>query len=74
MARSTNTEFITELMEWSECGALIQPFVLEALWHYSQHVVNNPIEDSNGFINWELWTRCAEEVLTKIEERHATTT
>lgn len=74
MKRVNNTEFVTNIMERSQCGALIQPFVLEALWHYSRHVVNNPIKDSNGLINWEVWTRCAEEILTKLEERHAPTT
>lgn len=71
--RSTNVEFITELMEWPDTGPLMQAFVLEAIWEYAMQVTTNPPPPDNGFINWESWLACAEEALTKLQARHATT-
>lgn len=70
MARATNVEFVTELMEFANSGPIIQAFVLEALHLYAESVVQNQEQiPDNGFISRRLWVGCAEEVLAKIEER-----
>ena len=72
MARPTNVEFITELMEVSRNGPMIQAYVLEALRLYSDSVVQNQNQHQipeDGFISRRLWVSCAEEVLKKLEAR-----
>lgn len=71
MSRTTNVEFIVELMEFSNNGPLIQAYVLEALRLYSDSVVQNQDQiPEEGFISRKLWVSCAEEVLAKLEERN----
>ena len=70
MARPTNVEFVTELMEISRNGPMIQAYVLEALRLYSDSVVQNQDQiPEDGFISRRLWVSCAEEVLEKLEGR-----
>jgi hypothetical protein len=64
----SNTEFISDLMNFSEQGALIQPFVIEGIYQYAKQVLANPLSD-NGFISPAAWTACAQEVLDKLEQR-----
>lgn len=71
MKRTTNVEFIVELMEFSNNGALIQAYVLEALRIYSESVVQNQDQiPEEGFISRKLWVSCAEEILAKLKERN----
>lgn len=70
MTRTTNVEFVTELMEFSNNGPLIQVFVLQALDVYAKTVIERQDELSdNGLISRKVWVACAEEVRTKIKER-----
>lgn len=67
--KSTNVEFVVELMEFSKNGPLIQAYVLEALRLYSESVVQNQDQiPEDGFISRKLWVSCAEEVLVKLKE------
>lgn len=71
MSRTTNVEFMVELMEFSDNGPIIQAYVLEALRLYSDSVVQNQEQiPEGGFISRKLWVSCAEEVLAKLEERN----
>lgn len=71
MARTTNLEFVVELMEFSNNGPMIQAYVLEALRLYSDSVVQNQDQiPEDGFISRRLWVACAEEVLAKLTERN----
>lgn len=68
--KSTNVEFVVELMEFSKNGPLIQAYVLEALRLYSESVIVNVLQiPEDGFISRKLWVSCAEEVLAKLKER-----
>ena len=70
MRKPTNVEFITDLMEISNNGPMIQVYVLEALRLYSDSVVQNQDQiPEDGFISRRLWVSCAEEVLKKLEAR-----
>ncbi len=65
----TNVEFMTDLMEYSDSGALMQAFVIEALYYYSKVMLDNPLPEK-GFINPEAWTRCATEAIEAINGRY----
>lgn len=70
MTHTTNVEFITELMEFSRNGPVIQAFVLQSLEVYAKTVIERQEEiDEGGFISRRLWVACAEEIVKKIEER-----
>lgn len=64
----SNTDFIADLMNFSNQGALIQPFVIEGIYQYAKQVLAKPLPD-NGFISPAAWTACAQEVLEKLEQR-----
>jgi hypothetical protein len=67
-----NIQFVTELMNYSKSGALIQAFVIAALEKYSQQVLaDTSVWPANSLINQEAWGRCAQEVIDKIEARSA---
>ena len=71
-AHTTNVEFITELMETSAAGSLMQPFVLEALRIYAEMVIEDgpwPAE-TTMFISQDAWKLCAKECLDAINLRH----
>lgn len=71
MRKPTNVEFITDLMEISNNGPMIQVYVLEALRLYSDSVVQNQDQiPEDGFISRRIWVSCAEEVLKKLEARN----
>ena len=70
MTRTTNVEFITELMEFSRNGPIVQVFILQALEIYAKTVIERQEEvRGDGFISRQLWVACAEEIVKKIEER-----
>jgi hypothetical protein len=73
--RGTNVEFVTELMECSRHGTLMQAFVMEALEKWSQTVINHreqlEKDMENGPVHARSWIGCAEEIKTKMEERYA---
>jgi hypothetical protein len=66
----TNTEFITRIMEFGcPTGALIQPFVIEALRSYAERYAVNPIPENN-FINPEAWMETAQWALAELEKKY----
>ncbi len=68
--RETNIEFITRLMDFSNQGALMQMFILQAVIYYSQKVEETDVSVfENTLVNGEAWKRCATECLREIEER-----
>jgi len=67
---STNVEFVTELMEYSAHGALIQAFVLQALTQYAQRVAaTDPEALDTGMVSGHVWHGCALEVQRKLKQR-----
>ena len=66
MKNKTNVERIKHIMEYSEHGALMQLFIIDALSKYSEHVVKNEkeLKDSmrNSFIHPGAWVGCAKEL------------
>lgn len=66
----TNVEKITQIMEYSEFGALAQIFVMDAVGKLANMVANTPIEElesmRNGFISPEGWRGVAVEIAEKL--------
>ncbi|VTU31994.1 restriction alleviation protein, Lar family [Variovorax sp. PBS-H4] len=68
----TNVEFVTDLMERSRRGALIQAFVLEALLSYASKVAEGKPEDfDSGMIHGAAWHDCGVELKEKLLARFA---
>jgi hypothetical protein len=66
----TNVEFITDLMEHSRHGALIQAFVIHAIHQYAQRVAAARPEDLyTGLVSGHAWHGCAAEVREKLAQR-----
>ena len=67
----TNVEFVRDLMEHSKYGALVQPFVIEALDQYSKTVVANQEQyPEDHFISKTAWIGIAKEVQQKVKDRY----
>lgn len=71
----SNTEFITELMDYSYYGALTQVFIIEAIRRYAEIIVAQPkpAEHGNGVISVIAWHEIAEEIKTRMEAAYGTT-
>ncbi|QFZ81868.1 hypothetical protein GFK26_03325 [Variovorax paradoxus] len=67
---STNVEFVTELMEFSVHGALIQAFVMQALEQYARCVAAmDPEALDTPMVSGRAWHGCAVEVRNKLARR-----
>ncbi|PBI87803.1 hypothetical protein BKP43_38690 [Variovorax boronicumulans] len=67
---STNVEFVTELMEFSAHGALIQAFVMQALEQYARRVAEtDPQALDTPMVSGRAWHGCAVEVRDKLARR-----
>lgn len=70
---STNVEFVTDLMEFSAHGALIQAFVLQALTQYADRVAaTDPKALDTSLVSGHAWHGCALEVQRKLKQRFDT--
>jgi hypothetical protein len=69
----TNTEFLTEQMEFSRYGAVMQMFILTALEKYSQQVIRAGETDPefmvNSFVSGVAWIKCAKELIENLDTR-----
>jgi hypothetical protein len=74
--RKSNVEFITDLMESSRHGPIMQAVVITALQVYSDIVLENPEElkkeMKNSFISGDTWVKCCQELSDSIKNREAT--
>lgn len=70
----TNVEFVTEIMEFSKYGALVQIFVLQAIEKFANEVANAPPEifaKTDHFISTKAWQGVAREIVQKIDQRNS---
>lgn len=69
----TNVKLITDLMEFSSHGALMQIFVVCGIERYAEMVLaelkENPDSWDNSLVDRGAWMGCAEEVLRAMKER-----
>jgi len=70
--RKTNVEFITEVMEYSRCGALMQGFVIDSIGKMARAVLDagEPEDDGKGLVNSQAWYQCAKELDEKLTEHY----
>jgi len=62
MPRKTNTEFLTDLMEFAKSGPLMQAFVLEAVSKYATAcAAADPAAFDSPLMTGTAWHRCAVE-------------
>lgn len=68
----TNIQLVRHIMEYSQAGALKQAFVIEALYQYSQQILDDKaVWPQGSFVSQEAWQTCAEETLASITGRNA---
>ena len=72
----TNVEFVTELMQFSQYGALAQLFVIDALIKHSAAVAaaDNPQAFSNGLIHGPTWVDCAKDIKRQLDAHYGSDT
>jgi aminopeptidase-like protein len=64
----TNIQLVRHIMEYSQVGALKQAFVIEALYQYSQQILDDKDAwPQNSFVSQEAWQTCAEETLNQLK-------
>lgn len=69
--RKTNVEFITDAMEHSRHGALIQAFVICAIEKYARMVLEADGLDEQmkcSMVSPAAWRGCAKELTEKLDE------
>lgn len=73
MARKTNTELITDLMDFAKSGPLMQAFILEAVSQYAKRCAAvDPAVFDSPILNGAAWHRCAVEAKAALEAHLST--
>jgi hypothetical protein len=71
MKATTNIEAITDIMQFSRCGALAQAFVMEAVSRYAKQVSEYTPQQvasiSTELMSGETWQTVAKEIRGKLE-------
>ena len=69
--RMTNVEFVTELMEFSQCGALSQIFIIDAIMKHADAVAKADAEKlDHPLIRGQAWIACAQEIKARMEAQY----
>lgn len=68
--RKTNTQVITDLMEYSHNGAMMQAFIIEACDRYARQIIESDGSSwpAHHFVSFDLWKSCATELHDKLTE------
>lgn len=74
MSNKSNTEFLTELMEYSPSGAMMQLVVMQALISYCDKLISEEdlflkMMEKNPMISGPAWMAAVKELHAKLEER-----
>lgn len=65
----TNEDFVRDLMNYSQHGAMMQMFVMTALEKYAQQVRDaGPKIFDSDFLSGEAWHGTAQELLRRLDE------
>ena len=74
MAQQSNTEFLTEVMDFSRTGPVMQLFILDTLNKHAKVIADMPPAElqkafgENSFINSADWQAAAKEFLQAFKE------
>lgn len=65
----TNTEVLFELMNYSQHGALMQGYVMNAIEQYSRNLLaSEKPDDWPEMLSWESWRGCAGEIVKALDK------
>lgn len=67
MARETNEEVVTRLMNYGPAGALSQVFIIEAICRYAEEVADAPPMESS-FIDGNAWKSTALHIKSELNK------
>lgn len=66
----TNVEVLTEIMEFSRCGALAQLFIMDAVSRHAERVAAASVDElkgmEGGLISPAAWQATAAEIVGKL--------
>jgi hypothetical protein len=73
--RQTNVQFLTQLMEYSNFGAMSQVFIMDAIQKHAKHVSSIPLDDlrkqfGESMVSADSWHGVAIEIKDKFEEHY----
>ncbi len=73
--RKTNTQFVRDMMEYSDFGALAQVFILDAIYKFSESIAHETPKAmeramKGSFVSAEAWHGVAKEIHRKLNERY----
>lgn len=73
MDRRNNIEFITELMEFSNNGAISQLVIMHAVEQYCKSVMaaTKKPDNWNDMVSWETWQDECRNILQEMENFYA---
>jgi len=71
----TNIEFVSDLMNFSNFGALSQIFIMDAIGKHAEAVAGIPLEEvqrrmGDGFIDARAWHGVATEISARLKEHY----
>ena len=70
-----NTDFIVRMMDRSNCGPMMQLFIMQAVAFYTKETTERFLNDPNymdshsGFIHPQAWHECAKELHKELVKR-----
>ena len=68
--RMTNEEFVSDLMNYSPCGALCRVFIIVAIRHYSFRCSKEPaFTFDSPFLSGLAWIGVAKDIHAKVEAK-----
>lgn len=71
VARLTNEEFVSDLMNFSSFGGLCQVFVIEAIRRYADQVAAaDPAAVDTQFLSGAAWVGLAKEIKAKVDAQY----
>lgn len=65
----TNIDLVTDMMNFSQAGALKQAFIVEAIHRYAKEVIASEPWGDHVLVSHAAWKVCAKECLEAIEKR-----
>ncbi|MFG0678808.1 hypothetical protein [Delftia sp. WSY_7] len=68
----TNVEFLTELMEYSRFGPMVQAFVIHCIETKAREIAEfpNPELFDSDFMSGQFWQDIAKDVVRQMDEKY----
>ena len=66
----TNEEFVSNLMQFSDHGALMQILIIDLLTKGAERVASAPVVNDERMINMHAWKSCAVELQDRLAVKY----